>query len=202
MATDSEDPEERIRELERGPAGETPAAPPTAYPGAPFGMGGTPPFGMGGTPPFGMGGTPRFGMGGTPRWQNIRPWRGFWIVFTFLVVMLPLAAVLIALYLHFPHSGLNPFGSTTVPRGGVLTVGGSNDSKTVACNDGDLNLGGDNMTFTVTGHCRRLMVAGDANHVTVDSADTINAYGDDNTTIYHSGSPIINKTGTNTVSQG
>ncbi|MEE6137897.1 DUF3060 domain-containing protein [Mycobacterium sp. 050128] len=68
---------------------------------------------------------------------------------------------------------------------------------TIDCNDGSLRLEGDNNTYTVTGHCRRLDVAGSANHVTVDSADIISAFGDDNAIAYHSGSPTINKTGNN-----
>jgi hypothetical protein len=46
-------------------------------------------------------------------------------------------------------------------------------------------------------------VFGSGNHVTVDSADTISVFGDDNAMIYHSGSPKIDKTGNNNaVSQG
>ena len=70
---------------------------------------------------------------------------------------------------------------------------------TIECNDGNLRLDGDNNTYTITGHCRRLDIFGSANHVTVDSADTIGAFGDDNAVIYHSGSPTINKTGNNNV---
>jgi Protein of unknown function (DUF3060) len=56
---------------------------------------------------------------------------------------------------------------------------------TIDCNDGNLRLDGDDNTYTVTGHCRRPDIFGSANHVTVDSADTICAFGDDNAVIYH-----------------
>ena len=78
----------------------------------------------------------------------------------------------------------------------------SGAKETIECNDGNVKLDGDNNTYTITGHCRRLDVFGSANHVTVDSADTIGVFGDDNAMIYHSGSPTINKIGNNnTVSQ-
>jgi hypothetical protein len=74
--------------------------------------------------------------------------------------------------------------------------------QTIECNNGNLRLDGDNNTYTVTGHCRRLEVFGSANHVAVDSADIISAFGNDNSMTYHSGYPTINKTGNNnTISQ-
>ncbi|BBZ40657.1 DUF3060 domain-containing protein [Mycobacterium conspicuum] len=86
-------------------------------------------------------------------------------------------------------------GKTTVH--GNLTMINNGAKDTIDCNDGNLRLDGDNNTYTVTGHCRRLDIFGSANHVVVDSADTIGAFGDDNAVIYHSGSPTINKTGNN-----
>jgi Protein of unknown function (DUF3060) len=47
----------------------------------------------------------------------------------------------------------------------------------------------------ITGHCATLTVLGSQNTVTVDDADTINAYGSNNNVTYHSGSPHINKAG-------
>jgi hypothetical protein len=91
----------------------------------------------------------------------------------------------------------NPFGPTTVQGNLIMENSGATD--TIACNDGDLKLDGDNNKYTVTGHCRRLEVFGSANHVTVDSADTISAFGDDNAMIYHSGSPRISTTGNNDI---
>ena len=52
---------------------------------------------------------------------------------------------------------------------------------------------------TITGHCRRLEVSGSANHVAVDSADTISVLGDENAVTYHASSPTINKTGNHNV---
>jgi hypothetical protein len=91
-------------------------------------------------------------------------------------------------------------GKTTVHDDLIMINSGA--KQTIECNNGHLKLDGDNNTYTVTGHCRRLEVFGSANRVTVDSADIISAFGDDNTMTYHSGYPTINKTGNNnTVSQ-
>ena len=62
-------------------------------------------------------------------------------------------------------------GGTTVQ--GNLTMINNGAKDTIDCNNGNLRLDGDNNTYTVTGHCRRLDIFGSANHVTVDSADTI-----------------------------
>jgi hypothetical protein len=89
------------------------------------------------------------------------------------------------------------YSGTTVHGNLTMINGGAKDR--IDCNGGNLRLDGDNNTYTVTGHCRRLDVSGSANHVTVDSADTISVFGDDNTMTYHSGSPTINKTGNNDI---
>jgi hypothetical protein len=88
-------------------------------------------------------------------------------------------------------------GETTVH--GDLIMINSGAKETIACNDGNLKLDGGNNTYTVTGHCRRLEVFGGANHVTVDSADTISVFGDDNVMTYQWGAPTINKTGHNNI---
>lgn len=93
---------------------------------------------------------------------------------------------------------LGHYATKTTVRGNLTMInGGAKD--TIDCNDGNLRLDGDNNTYTVTGHCRRLDIFGSANHVTLDSADTISAFGDDNAVIYHSGAPTINKTGNNNI---
>ncbi|SOX55196.1 DUF3060 domain-containing protein [Mycobacterium ahvazicum] len=89
------------------------------------------------------------------------------------------------------------YSGTTVHGNLTMINGGAKD--TIDCNGGNLRLEGDNNTYTVTGHCRRLDVSGSANHVTVDSADIISAFGDDNAITYRSGSPTINKTGNNNI---
>jgi DUF3060 family protein len=222
---DHDDPEKRIAELERqlaermriaapGPQQAAPAPPSPVSP-TPYGVG------SGGAPNgelYGIGpGAPGF-----RRWQLRRPlrrWRLVWVLVLFWLVMIPVGNVLGGVFMrthHYPSSG--PRGVTqgtwpvptppttgvlTVAPGGVLSAGGAGETETIACNDGTLNLSGYGNTFTVTGHCRRLEVLGSALHVTVDSADTINASGLNIAIIYHSGTPKSTKSGTNvTVDQG
>ena len=45
-------------------------------------------------------------------------------------------------------------------------------TKTIACNDGELRVSGILMAVTATGRCRRLMVDGIGNDVTVENADS------------------------------
>ncbi|OBA78545.1 hypothetical protein A9W99_22965 [Mycobacterium sp. 1164966.3] len=112
----------------------------------------------------------------------------------FLLALAVMSVIAVAMF--FWHYA----GKTTVQGNLVMINSGAKD--TIDCNNGNVKLDGDNNTYTITGHCRRLEVFGSANHVTVDSADTISVFGDDNVMIYHSGSPTINKTGNNnTVSQ-
>ena len=196
-----EDPEQYMRDLERG-VSQTPEAAPFPAPPQPF----SPPSGSPlGTPVSGQFGGPGGGPysggpydGGFGVSRSFRPHRSArrlilaWVVAIILVVV-----VLIIVGLNFG----NPFGPTTVHGNFVMENWGAKE--TIACNDGELTLNGDNNTYTITGHCRTLEVWGNANHVTVDSAYTISAFGDDNAMIYHSGSPKITKSGNNNiVSQG
>lgn len=88
-------------------------------------------------------------------------------------------------------------GKTTVHGDLVMINSGATDS--IDCNNGNVKLDGDNNIYTITGHCRRLDIFGSANHVTVDSADVIGVFGDDNAVAYHTGAPTINKTGNNNI---
>lgn len=162
---DADDPEQHIRDLERG-VSQTPEA--EAFPPSP-------------RPP-------------AARLPRRRAWT--------LVLACAAAIVVLSVFLKFGGFDFgNPFGPTTVQGNLIMENSGATD--TIACNDGDLKLDGDNNKYTVTGHCRRLEVFGSANRVTVESADTISAFGDDNAMIYHSGSPRISTTGNNdTVSRG
>jgi hypothetical protein len=165
------DPEEYIRDLERG-FGQPQGAAPRPSETSNNGRGGR-----------ALGGTGWRWFGGVARLANTP--RG-WVI---LVCAFVAAFAIAALLGHY--SGTTVHGNLTMINGGA--------KDTIDCNDGNLRLEGDNNTYTVTGHCRRLDISGSANHVTVDSADTISIFGDDNAMIYHSGSPTINKTGNNNV---
>jgi hypothetical protein len=82
---------------------------------------------------------------------------------------------------------------------GHLIMINAGTTGTIDCNNGNLELDGGNNTYTVTGHCLRLDIRGSANKVTVDSADTIGIIGDDNVVAYRGGAPTINRTGNNNI---
>lgn len=167
-----QDPEQYIRDLERGVSQQPGAAP--QPPGAYSPIGGEP-F-VGGTLSRRVRGVAKLTR--TPRGR---------------VLLLCAVAPLIAIGAFLA----NHYSKTTVQGNLIMINGGAKD--TIDCNNGNLKLDGDNNTYTVTGNCRRLEVFGSANKVTVDSADTISVIGDDNAVIYHSGAPTINKTGNNDI---
>ena len=93
--------------------------------------------------------------------------------------------------------------TTTARPGGKLSVSGVGKNETIACDDGIATISGMSNTVVLTGHCATVTVSGVQNVVTVDSADTINASGFDNRVTYGSGSPVINNAGdSNLVEQG
>jgi hypothetical protein len=167
-----QDPEKYIRELERG-VGQSPGAAPHPPRTSTSGGGGG----------RVRGGTRWRSFGGVARLANApRVWA---------IVVCAFAAAFAIAALVGHYSGTTVNGNLTMINGGA--------KDTIDCNDGNLRLEGDNNTYTVTGHCRRLDVSGSANHVTVESADTISVFGDDNAMTYRSGSPTINKTGNNNI---
>jgi hypothetical protein len=172
-----EDSEQYTRDLERG-SGQTPGAAPQ-------------PFGTDSGSP-----SVRRRFRGVAKLLVATPPGRFILAMVATMVL----AVVVFFGALFLHGGPHHFVTTVH---GNLENTDMGATATIACNDGILKLIGDNNTDTITGHCRSLDVIGRANHVTVDSADTISVSGVDNAMIYRTGSPIINKTGNNnTVSQG
>ncbi len=108
------------------------------------------------------------------------------------VVLAGVAVAAFALVFFVAHNA-----GTTVHGNLIMINSGAKDR--IDCNNGSVKLDGDNNTYTITGHCRRLEISGSANHVALDSADTISVLGDDNAVTYQSGSPTIYRTGNNNV---
>lgn len=197
---EQEDPEARIRELERGLADVNP--PPPQYPAPRYpdqsaGYGSPTPGPMptwSPTPvPSAAYGAPASGFRrGGLRWAGI-----------LLGTVFPIAMVL-AFVVPWKDLGFleGLFGPTKVPQGGSLVVNDSDDTKTIDCNDGRLTLNGRNLQVTVTGHCANLFVNGWGHRVTVDSADGIQVNGGNTVVTYHSGEPAVSKNGNVTVQQG
>ena len=74
-----------------------------------------------------------------------------------------------------------PIGPSSTPApGGNVTVSGANADKTIACDDNTVTISGMANTVVITGHCKHVQVSGMNNIVTVDAADSIDASGMDN----------------------
>ncbi|OBH51742.1 DUF3060 domain-containing protein [Mycobacterium sp. E2479] len=228
----NEDPEDRIRELERPLAdaaraseqGGSQAAGQYSQPGT----SGAPP---GPPTPWTYGGP----MPGLPQ-QRPSSNRVWWILGTVVVIgVLALAGGIAAFAAHqlsgvksviaspptisktfsSPNISTSPGPSTTrrtspspstspaAPPGSELSVAGINENRTIACNDNIVRVSGVSNTVTITGHCTRLSVSGVQNSVTVEAVDSIEASGFNNKVTYRSGAPkISNSGGSNVVEQG
>ncbi|WP_221044767.1 DUF3060 domain-containing protein [Mycobacterium senriense] len=214
----NEDPEDRIRELER-PLAETARASEQLssqpagqnYPPGPVGAPPPPPA------PWTYAGPPR------PRPSSNRVW---WILGTAVVIgILALAGGIAAFAAHqlsgvksiiaTPPTISKPFGppristnpgpstSPAAPPGTELSVAGINENRTIACNDNMVSVSGVSNTVTITGHCASLSVSGVQNSITVEAVETIEASGFNNKVTYHSGAPkVSNSGGSNVVQQG
>jgi Protein of unknown function (DUF3060) len=207
---DSNDPEERIRELERqltdaegGPRENVPGRYEVRPPQA---SGMMPP-----PPPPGV---------NPPNYELLhrqmdrrRRFSSTWLVF--LVPGIFLLAVLV----FHPHRvethstpstswpgtepTADPSNALTVGPGGNLTVGPSSETLALVCNHGDLTVDGNTNLVNVTGHCAHLTVRGSHNKVIADAADTIYTDGSANLVVYHTGAPQIAVGGwENTVTRG
>jgi Protein of unknown function (DUF3060) len=226
-----DDPEARIRELER-PLGDVAKATElgTGQSGAsyPPPAGQIPPQGL----PGGGGYQPPF-----PTYPAPQPSSGsrLWLIVAAVAVVLIAAVAAVVVYTTNVFTSSFPFTSTpasptraaggggfdTIPSipggigvepapsvqspasGGQLSVSGIGETKTLACNDTEVSISGVSNTITITGHCASIQVSGVSNVITVDSADAINASGIQNRVTFHSGQPAVDNSGSqNVVEQG
>ena len=88
------------------------------------------------------------------------------------------------------------------PPGGQFSVSGIEGNKRVACNDSLISVSGVSNTVTITGHCVSVTVSGVKNEVIVESADRIGASGFENRVTFQSGDPQIDNFGDNVVERG
>lgn len=94
-----------------------------------------------------------------------------------------------------------PSTSPVSPPGAELSVAGINENRTIACNDNIVNVSGVSNTVVITGHCTSLSVSGVKNAITIEAVDSIEASGFDNKVTYHSGTPKIDNSGDSNVVQ-
>ena len=222
-----DDPEERIRELER-PLAEAARAseqgssqPGQNYPPGPTGAPPPP------AAPWTYGG-PTFG----PPRQRPSGNRVWWILGTVVAIgVLALAGGIAAFAAHqisgvksiiatpptisktfsppsistnpSTRNSASPSTSPTAPSGAELSVSGINENRTLACNDNIVRVSGISNTVSITGHCTSLSVSGVQNSIIVASVDSIEASGFENKVTYHAGAPKISNSGdSNVVEQG
>lgn len=225
----NEDPEDRIRELERplaesARASEQSAAQPSGqdYPPGPAGAPPPPPA------PWSFGGP----IPGPPP-QRPASNRVWWILGAFVAIGLVALAGGIAAFAAHKISGVksfitsppsismsaapstsrkaspstprraSPSTSPTAPRGTQLSVAGINENRSIACDDNIVNVSGVSNTVVITGHCTSLSVSGVQNAITIEAVDSIDASGFNNRVTYHSGTPKVSNSGeSNVVAQG
>ncbi|MFZ0903885.1 MAG: DUF3060 domain-containing protein [Mycobacterium sp.] len=102
-----------------------------------------------------------------------------------------------------PAPSGSPSPASTAPAGANLTISGIKENRTIACNQNDVDVSGISNKFVLTGHCASLHVSGVQNSVTVDAVDSVEASGFNNQITYHTGSPSIDTSGDgNVVQQG
>lgn len=152
--------------------------------------------------------------------------RSGWWIFAVLAVAVVAVAVGAAIYgiqqfsrdssvVSFPTSRPrgpdsrpdNPGSATQTPAvpspASRVSIAGFDKNETIACNDNFVSVSGFSNTIVITGHCESLTVSGSQNTVTVDAAETIIASGFDNRVTFHSGSPRVDKSGqSNVVERG
>lgn len=89
------------------------------------------------------------------------------------------------------------------PPGETVSVAGTENTKTIACANGKVSVSGFNNKVTITGFCANVTVSGADNVVMIDGTETINTSGFRNKVTYRTGSPDITKSGfDNVVEQG
>lgn len=90
---------------------------------------------------------------------------------------------------------------TVVADGGSVSVSGIAEHRTLTCTGGTVEISGINNTVEITGHCERVTVSGIENVITLDSADVIEASGIGSRVTYHSGEPRIDSSGSDVTVQ-
>jgi Protein of unknown function (DUF3060) len=100
-----------------------------------------------------------------------------------------------------PSTPLSP--APGAPAGAKLSISGIKENRTIACNQSAVSVSGISNKVVITGHCASLNVSGVQNSITVDTVDSIDASGFNNQITYHTGSPTIENSGEqNIVQQG
>jgi len=100
-----------------------------------------------------------------------------------------------------PGPSTSPSAAPTAPAGAKLSISGIKESRTIACNQSVISVSGISNKVVITGHCASLNVSGVQNSITVDAVDSIDASGFNNQITYHTGSPTIENSGEQNIVQ-
>ncbi|MEB3067715.1 DUF3060 domain-containing protein [[Mycobacterium] vasticus] len=92
-----------------------------------------------------------------------------------------------------------PPGPPVPGRGATITITGAGETKTLDCVGNYVTVTGVNNTVTLTGDCAGLTVSGIGNIITVDAVPTIAASGLNNRVTYRSGNPKVGTSGLDNV---
>lgn len=95
-----------------------------------------------------------------------------------------------------PQAPLAPSSPVDIAAPGrTVAISGAGENKTVVCNDGYVTASGVSNTVQITGQCAGVTVSGVGNVITVDATATITASGLNNRVTYRSGDPRVSISG-------
>ncbi|OBG82079.1 hypothetical protein A5699_07230 [Mycobacterium sp. E802] len=92
-----------------------------------------------------------------------------------------------------------PLAPSQVSPGQTVIVSGIGEHRTVECQDSTVIVSGVENQLQITGHCIAVTVSGVNNVIEVESADTIGVSGFENRVTYRSGQPEVSKSGQSNV---
>ncbi len=96
-----------------------------------------------------------------------------------------------------------PVGPTQIPAGETVMVAGVGENRTIECRENTVTVSGMRNKLEITGHCTAVIVSGIENTITVDSVESIGVSGFDNRVTFHTGQPDVANSGqSNVVEQG
>ncbi|WP_280835539.1 DUF3060 domain-containing protein [Mycolicibacterium frederiksbergense] len=96
-----------------------------------------------------------------------------------------------------------PDASTQVPAGQTVIISGVGENRTLDCQDHTVIVSGIENRLEITGHCAAVTVSGVQNTISIESVDTIGVSGFENRVTFHTGQPDVSNSGqSNVVEQG
>jgi hypothetical protein len=102
-----------------------------------------------------------------------------------------------------PRTAPTPAPAPAPAPGSTVMFSGIGETETVHCDNNSVSVSGIDNVVTITGHCLEVTVSGVRNTVNVESVDAIGISGLENRVTYRVGAPQVNQSGfDNVVEQG